>query len=140
LIPRPFVTAWRAKAPWPLDAQVEQDLVLSRALLSVFEHATLPRALAFRGGTDTSWISVAARTSPMGCSRWPRPARGRTTSEAVAGRHGMTRNTTWWTRPAWSWVTCDHRGVFDAPLPRQGRRSRIAIESAMEYAISVAES
>jgi predicted nucleotidyltransferase component of viral defense system len=51
VIPRPFVTAWRANAPWPLDAQVEQDLVLSRALLSVFEHATLPRALAFRGGT-----------------------------------------------------------------------------------------
>jgi predicted nucleotidyltransferase component of viral defense system len=51
VIPRPFVTAWRAKAPWPLDAQVEQDLVLSRALLSVFEHAMLRRALAFRGGT-----------------------------------------------------------------------------------------
>jgi predicted nucleotidyltransferase component of viral defense system len=51
VIPRAFVTAWRASAPWPLDAQVEQDLVLSRALLSVFGHATLPRALAFRGGT-----------------------------------------------------------------------------------------
>jgi uncharacterized membrane protein YccC len=32
VIPRAHVTAWRASAPWPTDAQVEQDLVLSRAL------------------------------------------------------------------------------------------------------------
>jgi len=29
LIPRAQVTAWRSHAPWPTDAQVEQDLVLS---------------------------------------------------------------------------------------------------------------
>jgi hypothetical protein len=27
LIPRAHVTAWRATAPWPTDAQIEQDLV-----------------------------------------------------------------------------------------------------------------
>jgi hypothetical protein len=30
---------------------VEQDLVISRALLSIFSHPTLKEALAFRGGT-----------------------------------------------------------------------------------------
>jgi len=28
LIPRAQVTAWRAMAPWPSDAQIEQDLIL----------------------------------------------------------------------------------------------------------------
>ena len=27
MIPKDYVTAWRAKAPWRLDAQVEQDLL-----------------------------------------------------------------------------------------------------------------
>ena len=28
MIPRAQVTAWRARAPWPSDAQIEQDLIL----------------------------------------------------------------------------------------------------------------
>lgn len=51
MIPRAYVTAWRAQAPWPTDAQVEQDLVLSRALVSVFSQSDVSRELAFRGGT-----------------------------------------------------------------------------------------
>lgn len=31
MIPKDYITAWRAQAPWQLDAQVEQDLVISRA-------------------------------------------------------------------------------------------------------------
>ena len=31
MIPRAHITAWRAHAPWASDAQVEQDLALSRA-------------------------------------------------------------------------------------------------------------
>ena len=27
MIPRAYITAWRATAPWAIDAQVEQDLV-----------------------------------------------------------------------------------------------------------------
>lgn len=38
MIPRDYVTAWRARAPWVQDAQVEQDLVLSRALVEIFSH------------------------------------------------------------------------------------------------------
>ena len=31
MIPKDYITAWRAQAPWRLDAQVEQDLVIVRA-------------------------------------------------------------------------------------------------------------
>lgn len=51
MIPRAQITAWRATAPWPLDAQVEQDLVLSRALTAIFGSPSLRDVLAFRGGT-----------------------------------------------------------------------------------------
>jgi predicted nucleotidyltransferase component of viral defense system len=51
VIPRAHVTHWRARAPWPLDAQVEQDLVLSRALVELFADPAVSAALAFRGGT-----------------------------------------------------------------------------------------
>ncbi len=51
MIPRAFVTAWRVKAPWPADAQVEQDLVLSRALVAIYADPSLGQSLAFRGGT-----------------------------------------------------------------------------------------
>lgn len=51
MIPRAYITAWRAEAPWPTDAQVEQDLVLSRALTDIFGQPRLADSLAFRGGT-----------------------------------------------------------------------------------------
>ncbi|MCY2959650.1 MAG: nucleotidyl transferase AbiEii/AbiGii toxin family protein [Planctomycetota bacterium] len=51
MIPRAHVTHWRARAPWPTDAQVEQDLVLSRALVELFSDPGIAQALAFRGGT-----------------------------------------------------------------------------------------
>ena len=51
MIPRDYVTAWRTRAPWVQDAQVEQDLVLSRALVEIFSHSVLAEGLAMRGGT-----------------------------------------------------------------------------------------
>jgi predicted nucleotidyltransferase component of viral defense system len=51
VIPRDYVTEWRAQAPWAQDFQVEQDLVITRALVSIFSHPVLQEALAFRGGT-----------------------------------------------------------------------------------------
>ena len=36
MIPRADITAWREHAPWQTDAQVEQDLVLSRALVELY--------------------------------------------------------------------------------------------------------
>ncbi len=51
MIPRDYVTEWRARAPWVHDFQVEQDLVISRALVEIFSSPVLAGALAFRGGT-----------------------------------------------------------------------------------------
>lgn len=51
MIPRDYITEWRAQAPWVQDFQVEQDLVISRALVAIFSHPLLKDALAFRGGT-----------------------------------------------------------------------------------------
>lgn len=51
LIPKDFITEWRQTAPWIQDAQVEQDLAISRALVEIFSHPDLNNSLAFRGGT-----------------------------------------------------------------------------------------
>ena len=51
VIPRAYITGWRSQAPWPTDAQVEQDLVLTRALTEIFRRSTVADAVAFRGGT-----------------------------------------------------------------------------------------
>lgn len=51
MIPRDYITEWRAQAPWVQDVQVEQDLVISRALVEIFSDPVLSEALAFRGGT-----------------------------------------------------------------------------------------
>ena len=51
MIPRDYITEWRERAPWIEDFQVEQDLVISRALAGIFSDPVLAGALAFRGGT-----------------------------------------------------------------------------------------
>ena len=51
MIPRDYITQWRERAPWSEDFQVEQDLIISRALVEVFSDPVLAKGLAFRGGT-----------------------------------------------------------------------------------------
>lgn len=51
MIPRAYIDEWRATAPWSSDGWVEQDLVISRALVEVFQVAAIAERLAFRGGT-----------------------------------------------------------------------------------------
>ena len=51
MIPRANITAWRTIAPWPSNEQVEQDLVLSRALVALFSHKAVADQVVFRGGT-----------------------------------------------------------------------------------------
>ena len=36
MIPRDYITSWRIHAPWATDAQVKQDLVVTRALVELF--------------------------------------------------------------------------------------------------------
>ena len=65
MIPRDYITAWRKNAPWVQDIQVEQDLVICRALVAIFSHPLLSKALAFRGGTALYkiFLKPAARYS-----------------------------------------------------------------------------
>lgn len=51
MIPSDFIAEWRAHTRWATNEQVEQDLVLSRALVSIFEDRELAGTLALRGGT-----------------------------------------------------------------------------------------
>jgi predicted nucleotidyltransferase component of viral defense system len=51
LIPNAYIQAWRSSAPWPDARQVEQDLIISRALCDLFNAPVLNGRIAFRGGT-----------------------------------------------------------------------------------------
>lgn len=62
MIQRAFITEWRPNAPWTLDAQVEQDLVLSRVLVEIFSDPLLARELAIRGGTALHKLILAPAT------------------------------------------------------------------------------
>jgi hypothetical protein len=45
VIAKDDITAWRLHAPWISDHQVEQDLVISRALAQIFGVAEIGRPL-----------------------------------------------------------------------------------------------
>jgi hypothetical protein len=51
VIPTAFLQAWSTKAPWPDLRQVEQDLIICRALCDLFNAPALAGKIAFRGGT-----------------------------------------------------------------------------------------
>jgi predicted nucleotidyltransferase component of viral defense system len=51
MIPKQIILAWATQAPWKFNAQIEQDLVICRALVEIFSDAFLAENLAFRGGT-----------------------------------------------------------------------------------------
>lgn len=51
MIPNAFIQAWRSSAPWPDARQVEQDLIICRALCDLFNATALKGKIAFRGGT-----------------------------------------------------------------------------------------
>jgi predicted nucleotidyltransferase component of viral defense system len=51
LIPAAYLQEWSIKAPWPDSRQVEQDLIICRALCDLFNSPALAGKIAFRGGT-----------------------------------------------------------------------------------------
>ena len=51
MIPKRYIEEWRGMAPCDLDSQVEQDLVIARAVVELFSDDLLKKSLAFRGGT-----------------------------------------------------------------------------------------
>lgn len=65
MIPAAFVTAWSIRAPWPSPVQVEQDLLLSRVLIEMYQDDFLRDELVFRGGTCLHKLHL---TTPRRCS------------------------------------------------------------------------
>jgi predicted nucleotidyltransferase component of viral defense system len=51
VIPQAYITEWSNQVPWQTNEQVEQDLVICRALVEIFSDPFLSERLAFRGGT-----------------------------------------------------------------------------------------
>lgn len=51
MIPQAYITEWSRFVPWKTNEQVEQDLVICRSLVEIFNDPFLAKNLAFRGGT-----------------------------------------------------------------------------------------
>ena len=51
MIPEYYIQDWKEKAPWNEPYMVEQDLIICRALITIFSDEFLASQLAFRGGT-----------------------------------------------------------------------------------------
>ena len=50
MIPAQNIIAWGRSVPWGEQRQVEQDLIISRALVELFNDPFLREQLRFRGG------------------------------------------------------------------------------------------
>lgn len=59
MIPNAYIQAWSATAPWPDSRQVEQDLIICRALCDLFNAPALADKIAFRGGTAINKLLFA---------------------------------------------------------------------------------
>ena len=51
MIPENFIEQWRNSVKWRTFSQVEQDLVISRALVDLYNDPYIKDTLVFRGGT-----------------------------------------------------------------------------------------
>lgn len=51
MIPQPAIKKWQESFPWQKDYQIEQDLIICRAVCALFSDEYLASHLAFRGGT-----------------------------------------------------------------------------------------
>lgn len=59
MIPQDFISEWKKSVPWLETYQVEQDLIISRALVEMFSNSLLAENLAFRGGTALFKLHMA---------------------------------------------------------------------------------
>ena len=67
MITKQAIIEWQENAPWTDMRQVEQDLIISRALTAIYSDDYLASRLAFRGGTALHriYFSPPARYSDM---------------------------------------------------------------------------
>ena len=65
MIPRGHIVEWRSSAPWIADGQVEQDLMICRALVALYSNELIASNLAFRGGTALHNSSSSSEIRPI---------------------------------------------------------------------------
>lgn len=58
MIPENFIEHWRNSVKWQTLAQIEQDLVISRALVDLYNEPYIRDALVFRGGTALNKLFI----------------------------------------------------------------------------------
>ena len=58
MIPEIYIEEWRANAPWVTLSMVEQDMVISRALVALYNEPHIGSTLAFRGGTALNKLFI----------------------------------------------------------------------------------
>jgi predicted nucleotidyltransferase component of viral defense system len=58
VIPKAHVQEWSLTAPWVGREQVEQDLLLTRTLVEIYQHPLLKESLACRGGTALNKVHL----------------------------------------------------------------------------------
>jgi len=65
MIPEIFVEQWRGNTNWQTLGMIEQDMVISRALISIYNNQAVKDSLLFRGGTALNkiYIQPASRYS-----------------------------------------------------------------------------
>jgi predicted nucleotidyltransferase component of viral defense system len=51
MIPQSFIERWQQQVPWQTLAMVEQDLIISRVLVELYNNRQVSENLVFRGGT-----------------------------------------------------------------------------------------
>jgi predicted nucleotidyltransferase component of viral defense system len=76
MIPAQNIVAWSHVAPWAEQRQIEQDLIISRALVDLFSDPFLSEELRFRGGTALNKL------------HFPRPLRYSEDIDLVRTSHG----------------------------------------------------
>lgn len=60
MIPAMNIVAWGRVVPWAEQRQVEQDLIICRAIVAIFSDPFLARELRFRGGTALNKLHFPA--------------------------------------------------------------------------------
>jgi predicted nucleotidyltransferase component of viral defense system len=60
MIPAQNIVAWGNVVPWADQRQIEQDLIISRAIIEIFSDPVLREALRFRGGTALNKLHFPA--------------------------------------------------------------------------------
>lgn len=58
MILKPHIDNWRQYAPWPSSGMVEQDLIISKALVNLYQHPKIRGSLLFRGGTALNKLYI----------------------------------------------------------------------------------